>query len=399
AIIEVVNAPRLERLTLPDSRSLALDGRTWAEVSLNTLRENFRVVQAHVGGNVAICAVVKADGYGHGATECALALEAEGAPWLGVTDAAEGRALRAAGIWTRILLMTGIWRGEEDSIVAHNLTPTVWESWHIERLENAARKQQIVLPVHLKIDTGLNRLGATAAALPELCVKLAASEHLRLEGVSTHFASAEVLDAEDAPRQMKRFEEALAILAARGLHPPLVHMSNSAAVSARHETWKTMVRPGILLYGYSLPTMRGGQTTNEPGLPLRPVLVWKTRVLTVKDIAAGEAVGYMGTYVTKERSRVAVLPVGYADGYPRLLSNRARVIVRGEYAPVVGRVSMDLTTVDVGRIPGVAVGDEVILIGSSVGKSVDAVELARLCETVPYEILCGISQRVPRVYS
>jgi alanine racemase len=129
-----VNAPRLERLTLPDSRSLALDGRTWAEVSLATLRENFRVVQQHVGPNVAICAVVKADGYGHGATECALALEAEGAPWLGVTDAAEGRALRSAGIWTRILLMTGIWKGEEDSIVAHNLTPTVWESWHIERL-------------------------------------------------------------------------------------------------------------------------------------------------------------------------------------------------------------------------------------------------------------------------
>lgn len=164
-----------------------------------------------------------------------------------------------------------------------------------------------------------------------------------------------------------------------------------------------MVRPGILLYGYSLPTMRGGETTNESSLPLRPVLSWKTRVLTVKDIAAGEAVGYMGAYVTKERSRIAVLPVGYADGYPRLLSNRARVIVRGEYAPVVGRVSMDLTTVDIGRIPGVAVGDEVILIGSSIGpsgaKSVDAVELARLCESVPYEILCGISQRVPRVYS
>jgi alanine racemase len=180
-------------------------------------------------------------------------------------------------------------------------------------------------------------------------------------------------------------------------------MSNSAAVSARPETWKTMVRPGILLYGYSLPTMRGGETAaltaTESRLPLRPVLSWKTRVLTVKDVAAGQAVGYMGTYVTKQRSRIAVLPVGYADGYPRLLSNRARVIVRGEYAPVVGRVSMDLTMVDVGHIPGVAVGDEVILIGASGGKSVDAVELARLCESVPYEILCGISQRVPRVYS
>lgn len=394
-----MNAPRLERLVLPDQRSLALDGRTWAEVSLGTLRENFRVVQSHVGASVAICAVVKADGYGHGATECALALEAEGAPWLGVTDAAEGRALRSAGIWTRILLMTGIWRGEEDSIVAHNLTPTVWENWHIERLEKAARRQQAVLPVHLKVDTGMNRLGVSLTALSDLCDKLAACEHLRLEGVSTHFAAAEVLDSEETPRQMRRFEEALAVLAERGLHPPLVHTGNSAAVSARPETWKTMVRPGILLYGYSLPTERGGKTTNESSLPLRPVLSWKTRILTVKDVAAGGAVGYMGTYLTKQRSRIAVLPVGYADGYPRLLSNRARIIVRGEYAPVVGRVSMDLTMVDVGHIPGVAVGDEVVLIGSNGEKCVDAVELARLCETVPYEILCGISQRVPRVYS
>lgn len=394
-----MNAPRLDRLVLPDRRSLALDGRTWAEVSLATLRDNFRVVQQHVGSNVAICAVVKADGYGHGATECALALEAEGAPWLGVTDAAEGRALRSAGIWTRILLMTGIWKGEEDSIVAHNLTPTIWESWHIERLEKAARKQQSVLPVHLKVDTGMNRLGASKDALPELCKKLEAAEHLRLEGVSTHFASAEVLDAEDAPRQMKIFEEALAVLGECGFHPPLVHTSNSAAVSARPETWKTMVRPGILLYGYSLPTTRGGETATDSSLPLTPVLTWKTRILTVKDVPAGQAVGYMGTYVTKDHSRIAVLPVGYADGYPRLLSNRARVVVRGEYAPVVGRVSMDLTMVDVGHISGVAVGDEVILIGSSGAKSVDAVELARLCESVPYEILCGISQRVPRVYS
>jgi alanine racemase len=368
-------------------------------VSLATLRENFRAVQQHVGPDVAICAVVKADGYGHGATECALALEAEGTPWLGVTDAAEGRALRGAGIWTRILLMTGIWKGEEDGIVAHNLTPTVWEPWHIERLEKAAKKQQINLPVHLKVDTGMNRLGAAIGALPQLCEKLAASKHLHVEGVSTHFASAEVLDAEDAPRQAKLFEEALAVLARHGLRPPLVHMSNSAAVSARPGTWKTMVRPGILLYGYSLPTTRGGKIVEESALPLGPVLSWKTRVLTVKDVEAGESVGYMGTYTVKKRSRIAVLPVGYADGYPRLLSNRARVIVRGEYAPVVGRVSMDLTTVDVGHIPGIAVGDEVILIGSENGKSVDAVELARLGETVPYEILCGISQRVPRVYS
>jgi alanine racemase len=339
--------------------------------------------------------------------ECARALESEGAKWLGVTDAAEGLALRGAGTKVRILLMTGIWKGEEDGIVAQNLTPTIWEPWHIELLERAARKRQSDLPshrlpVHLKIDTGMNRLGASKEALPRLCEMLVKCKHLTLEGVSTHFASAEVLDSEDAVRQMKVFEEGLAVLRNYGLQPPLVHMGNSAAMSARPETWKTMVRPGIALYGYSLAFTRAGQPAAVAELPLRPVLSWKTRVLTVKEVAAGQTVGYMGTFVTKARSSIAVLPVGYADGYPRLLSNRARVIVRGEYAPVVGRVSMDLTIVDVSHVDGLAVGDEVVLIGRGNGegsdKSVDAVELARWCESVPYEILCGLSQRVPRVY-
>ncbi len=402
-----MNAPRLDLPKIPDRRSLILDGRTWAEVSLAALGENFHAIQKHVGQNVTICAVVKADGYGHGAVECACALESEGAEWLGVTDAAEGLALRGAGVKARILLMTGIWKGEEDGIVAQNLTPTLWEPWHIETLERAARKRQNILPVHLKLDTGMNRLGAPQEALPRLCEMLCACQHLTLEGVSTHLASAEVLDAEDAVRQMKRFDEGLAVLRNYGLRPALVHMGNSAAMCARPDTWKTMVRPGIALYGYSLAFTRAGQPAAVAELPLRPVLSWKTRVLTVKEVAAGQAVGYMGTFVAKTRSRIAVLPVGYADGYPRLLSNRARVIVGGEYAPVVGRVSMDLTIVDVSHIRSVAVGDEVVLIGKSAskvadknsGKSVDAVELARLCESVPYEILCGLSQRVPRVYS
>ena len=405
-----MNAPRPDLSKLPDRRSLLLDGRTWAEVSLGALGQNFHTVQKHVGQNVTVCAVVKADGYGHGAVECARALESEGAQWLGVTDAAEGLALRGAGTMARILLMTGIWKGEEDAIVAQNLTPTIWEPWHIETLERAARQRQgdlpsnrlpvHRLPVHLKIDTGMHRLGAPMEALPRLCEMLAACKHLSLEGVSTHFASAEILDAEDAVRQISCFEQGLAVLQKYGLRPKLVHMGNSAAMSARPDTWKTMVRPGIALYGYSLAFTRGAGPAAVPELPLRPVLSWKTRVLTVKEVPAGEAVGYMGTFVTKERSRIAVLPVGYADGYPRLLSNRARVIVDGQYAPVVGRVSMDLTIVDVTQIPGVAVGDEVILIGKDEpsGKRVDAVELARLCESVPYEILCGLSQRVPRVY-
>lgn len=393
-----MNAPRPDLSKTPDSRALILDGRTWAEVSLPALRENFHAVQNHVGKGVTICAVVKADGYGHGAVKCASALESEGATWLGVTDAAEGLALRDAGVNARILLMTGIWKGEEDRIVAQNLTPTIWEAWHIEALEQAAQNRQTVLPVHLKLDTGMNRLGAPREALPRLCKMLSGSKHLSLEGVSTHFASAEVLDGEDAARQIKSFEDGLAIVHGHGLRPALIHMGNSAAMTARPDTWKTMVRPGIALYGYSLAFTRGGETAAAPPLPLRPVLSWKTRVLTVKEVDAGQAIGYMGTFVTNVRSRIAVLPVGYADGYPRLLSNRARVIVGGEYAPVVGRVSMDLTIVDVTRISGVEVGNEVILIGKNGNKTVDAVELARLCDSVPYEILCGLSQRVPRVY-
>src|SRR5277367_3547848 len=166
-----------------ERRALIIDGRTWAEVSLATLGENFHAIQKHVGPGVAICAVVKADGYGHGAVECALALESEGAQWLGVTDAAEGLALRGAGVAARILLMTGIWKGEEDGIVAQNLTPTIWERWHIETLERAARKRQSVLPVHLKLDTGMNRLGASPEALRHLCEMLSACQHLTLEGV------------------------------------------------------------------------------------------------------------------------------------------------------------------------------------------------------------------------
>ena len=203
AIIGLVNAPRTHLSKMPESHSLVLDGRTWAEVSLAALRENFHAVQKHVGNDVTICAVVKADGYGHGAVECALALESEGARWLGVTDAAEGLALRGAGVMARILLMTGIWKGEEDGIVTQNLTPTIWEPWHVETLERSAGKRQSNLPVHLKLDTGMNRLGASPEALPHLCEMLAACKHLTLEGVSTHFASAEVLDAEDAVRQMK----------------------------------------------------------------------------------------------------------------------------------------------------------------------------------------------------
>jgi alanine racemase len=375
---------------------------TWAEVSLRDLRYNFRVVQHHVGTGVTVCAVVKADAYGHGATECARALEEEGVRWLGVTSLDEAIPLRDAGLQSRILLMTGFWRGEEEEIVRLGLTPTVWEPGQVELLERAAARLGVAKhTVHLKVDTGMGRLGVAPEDLPQVCSALKSSPHLLLEGLSTHLASSEVLDAPSVGEQLKCFEKLRRTLQNEGLDPPLVHAANTGAVISRKESWNSMVRPGIALYGYHLAFERAGREVSGSKLRLavKPVLTWKTRILSLRDMRANQALGYGGTYVTKAPTRIAVLPVGYADGFNRQLSSRGRVIVREHYAPIVGRISMDLTLVDVTGLPGIAVGDEVVLLGSGDGLSVDAIEHAALASTSPYEILCSISKRVPRKYS
>ncbi len=375
---------------------------TWAEVSLAALRENFRLVQRHVGDDVQICAVVKADAYGHGAVECSLALEAEGAKWFGVTSLDEAIPLRDRGLVGRILLMTGFWRGEEEEIVRLELTPTVWEPWQIDALEKAASKLGVARhAVHLKADTGMGRLGVHLRDLPGVCSLLAASPHLLVEGFSTHLASSEVLDAPSSEAQLKQFEQARAVLSKAGLNPTFLHAANTSAVISRRESWHSMVRPGLALYGYYLPFERAGREVSGSAwrLNVKPILSWKTRILSVRQAGAHEALGYGGTYVTKGPARIAVLPVGYADGLNRALSAGGRVIVREHYAPIVGRISMDLTLADVTGIPGIDVGDEVILLGSSDGLSVTAREHAELASTIPYEILCAISKRVPRRYA
>jgi alanine racemase len=374
---------------------------TWAEVSLSELRQNYRTVADYVGSGVTICAVVKADAYGHGAIECSLALEREGASWLGVTSLDEAIPLREEGIGTRILLMTGFWRGEEEEIVRLRLTPTVWEVGHVELMERAAARLGVTQQaIHLKIDTGMGRLGAAPEDLPRICAVLKSSPHLKVEGVSTHIASSEVLDAPSVSEQLKTFDAARKTLAECGLQPELIHAANTSAVISHHESWNSMVRPGLALYGYHLPFERAGRAVSGRALklPVKPVLTWKTRILSVREMCAGQALGYGGTYVTKAPSRIAMLPVGYADGLNRGLSSGGRVIVREHYAPIVGRISMDLTMVDVTGIPGIEVADEVILLGSSDGLSVDAREHAELAHTIPYEILCAISKRVPRRY-
>lgn len=374
---------------------------TWAEVSLDRLRQNFRAVQQHVGARVNICAVVKADAYGHGAVQCSAALEEEGARWLGVTSLDEAIPLRDAGIEARILLMTGFWRGEEEEIVQLGLTPTVWESWQIDGLEKAAARLAISnFAVHLKVDTGMGRLGVSLDELPGVCAGIKASSHLLLEGVSTHLASSEILDAPSYEEQLKAFEQAKRILSEAGLKPSLAHVANTSAAIARRESWNNMVRPGLALYGYYLPFERAGREVSGSAwrLNVKPVLTWKTRILSLREAGANQALGYGGTYTTRSPARIAVLPVGYADGFNRALSSRGRVIVRDHYAPIVGRISMDLTLVDVTGIPGVDVGDEVVLLGSSDGLCVSPQEHADLANTIPYEILCAISKRVPRKY-
>ena len=372
---------------------------TWAEVSLGTLRQNFRAVQQHIGAAVQVCAIVKADAYGHGAVECSRALEQEGARWFGVTSLDEAIPLRENGIRGRILLMTGFWRGEEEEIVRLELTPTVWETGQIELFEKAATTLGVAKhSIHLKVDTGMGRLGVAPEDLPQICSALKSASHLVLEGLSTHLASSEVLDEPSVAAQLKTFAEVRDLLRKQGFNPPLIHAANTGAVISRPESWNTMVRPGIALYGYYLPFERAGREVSGSALRLKvkPVLTWKTRILSLRDMRANQALGYGGIYVTKAPARIAVLPVGYADGLNRRLSSQGRVIVGEHYAPIVGRISMDLTLADVTGLPGVSVGDEVVLLGATDGLSVDAREHASLSETVPYEILCGISKRVPR---
>jgi len=377
---------------------------TWAEVSLTALRHNFRTVQQYVAPKATVCAVVKADAYGHGAVECAHAMEREGAVWFGVTSVDEGVRLRQGGITGRILILTGFWRGEEEAVARYDLTPTIWDWNHIELLEDIAEKLKLgphdALPVHLKVDTGMSRLGVAIADLPALAEVLREARHVVLEGLFTHLASADVIDAPDTNAQIRRFDDAVTAVVESGLSPVYYHMANSAALATRPETWKNMVRPGLSLYGYYLPFASVVSGSPDPSyeLPVKPALTWKTRILQVREVGAGQPLGYHGAYVTQAPARIAVIPVGYADGLNRQLSSRGRVIVRHDYASIVGNIAMDLTLIDITGIPGVEVGDEVMLLGESGHHAISAWDIASLTGTIPYEVLCGISDRVPRKY-
>ncbi|HEV2864770.1 MAG TPA: alanine racemase [Pyrinomonadaceae bacterium] len=374
-----------------------LEGRrpTWAAVDLDALASNYRAVCGRVGGGVRVMGVVKADAYGHGAAECARRLEAEGAGWFAVASPEEGFALRRGGVAGRVLSFGGFWEGQAAACLRENVTPVVYRPDMAEAFDRAARDAGVVANVHVKIDTGMGRLGVRFAEAGEFAERLLSLKNVRVEGVMTHFAAADEPGRDCfTGEQLGRFRDAVALFRERGHRPVLEHASNSAAALAHPEASGNMVRPGGVLYGLwrdVLPPLAGPPA-------LRPVMSLRTRVTLLKWVMPGETLGYGCTFEAERETLVATLPVGYHDGYARALSNRGRVIVRGRFAPVVGRVSMDLTMVDVTDVPGVELGDVVTLFGSDGELSLPAEELARTAGTISYEITCGVSARVPRVY-
>lgn len=368
---------------------------TWAEINLQALSENFRQVRERVTPDVKIMAVVKADAYGHGAVECARRLAQEGADWFGVALPEEAIDLREAGIEQPILCLGGFWAGQEQACLRHNLVPVVYRPDMIEALDRAARDAGTVINAHLKIDTGMGRLGVRYDKVIEFVDAIRDYRNVRIDGLMTHFASADDPHQECFTQdQLARFREAVRILRERGLKPTYEDCANSAATSSYPQSWGNMVRPGGILYGLwrdILPPL-------EEPLTLRPVMSLHTRVMLLKWVRRGETLGYGCTFEASRDTLVATLPVGYNDGYARALSNRGRAIVRGHYASVVGRISMDLTLVDVTDMPGVRLNDRVTLLGEEGSLMIPAEDIARTAGTLSYEITCGISDRVPRFY-
>jgi alanine racemase len=396
----------------------------WAEISASRLRANFNILQETAGESVEILAVIKADAYGHGATECAPVLAAAGARWLGVTSVDEGVAVRSSlgilpqGLAPRILVMCSLWPGEEAACLDRSLTPVVWEPYHLDLMEAEAIRRGLQprsVPVHVEVDTGMARQGVPPGPfLQSLLSRFTPASPLLLEGVMTHLASTETVADPQNQRQMAAFTDALAQVAAFGLAPKIVHAGNTSstdsgfvphdlpALAARYGA-AAMTRTGLGLYGYALP-LSGAESLARPAL--RPAMAWKTRVVSIREVQTGDTIGYNGTFVAPGLMRLALLPVGYADGFRRSLSASndkagGAVLLHGMRAPIVGRVSMDLTIVDITAIPGVSIGDEAVLLGAQTGRygddAIPAEEHATLASTSVYEILCGISDRVPRM--
>jgi alanine racemase len=363
---------------------------TRAEVDLAAIAHNLRVVKS-LAAPARVLAVVKADAYGHGVVPVALRLEEEGVDGFGVALAEEGLELREAGVRAPILVLNGVYGNAHRDVLEAGLTPVVYDLGQIEAFDRAAVDRPY--RVHLKIDTGMARLGVPLGELDRFLERLARYPRCVVAGLMTHLSSADTDDAATT-EQLRLFDEARARVRAAGHVPATLHVANTAATLRRPDARFDMVRPGGAIYGV--------RPTNHDGLELRPALRLRTEVIAIRDVPEGACVGYDRTYCARRPTRIATVPVGYGDGLPRALSNRGEMLVRGRRCPIAGRVSMDLTMLDVTEVPGCAVGDEVVVLGTQRWAdregTLRAEEVAAWAGTIGYDVLTSISRRVPRVY-
>jgi alanine racemase len=367
------------------------DRPTFAAIDMAALDHNFREV-VRCGEGRQVLAVVKAGAYGHGAVEISRRLLSLGADMLGVALVEEGRELREAGIDAPVVVMGATFPEQAEAIVSLNLIPVVFSSSVAQALSDAAYKRRTTINLHVKIDTGMGRIGIAPEDAPDLIAEIRKLRNISVQGLMTHFADADLRDKEFASKQMDRFEALLRALEARKIKVPVRHVANSAAVLDFHRALFSMIRPGLMLYGYN-PLEAGALEAD-----LRPVLSLVTRISYMKKVPPGVPVSYGRTFTTNRESIIATLPIGYADGYGRSLSNTGEALVRGMRVPVVGRVCMDMCMIDVTDVPAAGEGDDVVLIGSQGSERITADDIAAKIGTIAYEVLCGISSRVPRIY-
>ena len=370
---------------------------TWVEISLSKLRRNYDRIRDLAGAR-KVMAVVKADAYGHGAVPVATCLAGCGVDWFGVATVEEALELRAAGIDQPVLLLGGLYMSDPAHLIEYRLTPSISSTMRLDTYAECARRYGRTIEFHLKVDSGLGRLGLPLDRLEGFVEHYRELEGLQMKGLFTHLASAEDLVAAQTDEQRQRFASILEPLRAMKVTPDWVHVSNSAALLTGRKFPENLVRVGALLYGYCMPlVVPPGQEL--PKVPqFEPILTFKSRIVYMKDVPSGTPLGYGAAFYTRRASRIATVPVGYADGLSHALSNRGYAIVRGRRARIVGSISMDLSLLDVTDIPGTNIGDEIILLGPSESGSITAVEIAQLLDTVPYEVLCSIGKRVPRIY-
>jgi len=356
-----------------------------AEIDLNAVSHNLKVIK-DIARNLPVIAVVKADAYGHGAVKISGRLINDGVEYLAVAFTGEARELRDSGINAPILVL---FDPDAEDIFKYGLVPVIGDKKTADALSKEAERRNTALNVHLKIDTGMGRLGFAGDPVKEI-LEIAGMRGINVEGVMSHFSEADIKDESFARMQIASFDSVRKELLQKGLQIRLFHIANSAAVESLHESNFDAVRPGIMLYGYS-PVL----TSN---LQLIPVMTVKAKILTIRRLPAGAPISYGRTFITKRESLIGVMAAGYADGLSRRLSNNAEVIVRGKRVPVVGRVCMDLTMIDLTDIGHVEAGDEAVIIGRQGNESIDADELARRADTIPYEILTSIGYRAKKVY-